>query len=403
MKRLRGFRLALVLAGAVALFWPARFGGIVGLTMVAGDSMEPGMNSGDLAVTVRQPSYGVGDPVVFEMPGLEQRYVIHRIVRVEDDGNFVTRGDNRTTDDNWRVAPKSIMGQQVMIIPRCEHPLCRNLPIPVIFGIGLLGLAAGMWVYSAVRGPRRHDHAAIPQSGHEPCTHEGVPMSTIVGQRDGAGTPAPLLDATSGGLVGIRVEPGTPGQSDLLAGYAVGLLTSARRRGVDEFVVLIASPTSEANSVTVSLLDDLDSSGCDANGLAVELSLADLEDPETKKAARMLSDRGAKLVLTGLREGLLSNRGALRRLVNRHRCDALVANVLDYDLESLCDCLDGTESLIAVGVATPEQLEALHAHGLEWWSGSLAETAGDESELPYGRRRTDKEPLRSQPVVTINH
>ncbi|MFM9597455.1 S26 family signal peptidase, partial [Streptomyces scabiei] len=64
-RRRRATRLVgLVLAAvAVVVLWPATWGGITGLTIVNGHSMEPTFSSGDLVVTVRQFSYAVGDVV----------------------------------------------------------------------------------------------------------------------------------------------------------------------------------------------------------------------------------------------------------------------------------------------------------------------------------------------------
>jgi signal peptidase len=103
----------------VALVWPAQFGGITGLTVVDGHSMEPLYHTGDLVISVRQPAYAVGDVVSYQVPegqpGAGGR-VIHRIVAV-DNGVYSTLGDNNPDLDPWRFESGDVLGKAVFMIP----------------------------------------------------------------------------------------------------------------------------------------------------------------------------------------------------------------------------------------------------------------------------------------------
>jgi signal peptidase I len=382
----RGLRLAIVLAGVVALLWPARWGGLFGMTMVAGDSMEPGMRSGDIAVTMRQPSYSEGDPIVFEMPGLEHRYVIHRIVRTDADGRFVTQGDNRETGDNWRVDPADVVGEQMLVIHRCEHPLCRNLSLPVLFGIGLLGIAAGLWIYAVVRGPRRREGAFVPDPGRIPRSGEGVALATIVSFADercatSETTVQPILDSEIGRLVALRVsavtgaDPREAGVARSVSEHALCLREAAGAAGAADLVVLAADPDLDR------LVEALDESE-DLRTLAIELPPGALADRGARRMVQRLTSRGARLVLSGLRSGLIGNRRALFRTLDRHGADAAVADLGTCALQAACSAVEEVGAVLVIGVSTAHELETLHEHGLEWWSGPLASPVVPELPSP---------------------
>ena len=106
--------IAVVLVWAVALR-PQFLGGPTAIVVVSGNSMEPGMHTGDLAVVRRQDSYRRGDVVAYRIPGGDVgkgRVVIHRIAGGSGTEGFVLRGDNRTSDDQWRPTQRDIVGKK---------------------------------------------------------------------------------------------------------------------------------------------------------------------------------------------------------------------------------------------------------------------------------------------------
>ncbi len=102
------FVLALLLI-IVGLRW-------IGLTVdpVMSGSMEPAISTGYLVVSIGHDfvTPHVGSVIVFDedvdaaSPGPES--ILHRIVAVNPDGSFVTKGDNNAVADPWSVRPDQV-------------------------------------------------------------------------------------------------------------------------------------------------------------------------------------------------------------------------------------------------------------------------------------------------------
>lgn len=108
-----------VVAGAVYL-WPAMLGGSTRLVIVSGDSMEPTYDLRDIVVVRDSGNTQIGDVVVFEVPDgeAEGMLVIHRVLERNDEGFFITQGDNRTTPDQWQLTEEDIVGKPLAHIPQ---------------------------------------------------------------------------------------------------------------------------------------------------------------------------------------------------------------------------------------------------------------------------------------------
>jgi hypothetical protein len=77
-----------------------------------------GLNIGDVAVVKGSESYKVGDIIVFSHN--YSRYpTIHRIVAVNDDGSFQTKGDHNAMqlDYEYRIDKKQIHGKVIFTVP----------------------------------------------------------------------------------------------------------------------------------------------------------------------------------------------------------------------------------------------------------------------------------------------
>ncbi len=106
---------------AVAVYlWPAMLGGSTRLVIVSGGSMEPTYHLRDIVVARDAGNTRVGDVVVFEVPEgrAEGMLIIHRILEVDDEGFFVTQGDDRTTPDQWQLTEDDIVGKPLLHIPK---------------------------------------------------------------------------------------------------------------------------------------------------------------------------------------------------------------------------------------------------------------------------------------------
>lgn len=119
-RRIGSGTLTLLIVISVFLLWPARLGGGTRLVIVSGHSMEPTYDLGDIVVARDGTTPEVGDIVVFAVPeGTGQgMLVIHRILEVDADGNFITQGDNRDTPDQWKLSENDIVGEPLVRIPK---------------------------------------------------------------------------------------------------------------------------------------------------------------------------------------------------------------------------------------------------------------------------------------------
>lgn len=116
--------LSLVFTIAVVAFtiymWPAMLGGNARLVVVSGHSMEPTYDLFDIVVTRDGGDTEVGDIVVFSVPEGEAKgmLIIHRVHEVDDDGHFITQGDNRDTPDQWQLTEDDIVGKPLLRVPQ---------------------------------------------------------------------------------------------------------------------------------------------------------------------------------------------------------------------------------------------------------------------------------------------
>jgi signal peptidase I len=136
---LRSWASALLFAGVCALVWPASLGGQVEYVMVAGESMEPGLHTGDLVVVRESDDLEIGDTVAFRVPDGEVgegAVVIHRIVGGGGDG-WQTQGDNRDLPDPWTPTDADVVGERWVMVPGLGNAFAKlRNPLP-------LGILAG--------------------------------------------------------------------------------------------------------------------------------------------------------------------------------------------------------------------------------------------------------------------
>lgn len=92
---------------------PANLGGPLTYVIVSGESMEPTLSQGDLAVVRKQPTYAPGDVIAFKVAEGESgegAIVIHRIVERGPDG-YVMQGDNKPIVDIWTPVDDEVTGK----------------------------------------------------------------------------------------------------------------------------------------------------------------------------------------------------------------------------------------------------------------------------------------------------
>ncbi len=150
--------LLLTIAGLLLVVWflllgPAFLGGPATYVLVSGESMEPTLHGGDLAVLRQQDDYGAGDIVAFRVPKGEPgagAIVIHRVVGGSPEGGFLMQGDNKDAPDRWSPTEDDILGKKWFSVPGGGRFLAY-LQSPLL----LAALAASTVVFLVLSGPEK--------------------------------------------------------------------------------------------------------------------------------------------------------------------------------------------------------------------------------------------------------
>ena len=107
----------------VILLWtvylrPVALGGTTTLVGIAGISMEPVMQAGDLAFVRREGAYEVGDIIAFRPQTVNAPdIVVHRVVAIEDEGQLRVQGDNNRRADPWTLRHEDVIGRLRLRLP----------------------------------------------------------------------------------------------------------------------------------------------------------------------------------------------------------------------------------------------------------------------------------------------
>lgn len=180
--RIASMTALVVVIFAIVTHWPMAFGGSTQLVWVSGDSMEPTYRAHDLVVVRAGDDYDVGDVVMYPIPdgqAGEGVFVIHRIVAVFDGGvgagrddtvRYVTRGDNRTSDDPWAPTADDIVGAVAHTV--AFGPISATWVMvalsPIVVAMVLGALAAAL-VWSWLSPPPRGGPVTDPDAGAWPA------------------------------------------------------------------------------------------------------------------------------------------------------------------------------------------------------------------------------------------
>lgn len=198
-----------VLAGAGLALASQLLEGPASYVVVSGQSMEPTLSTGDLAVLVRRESYRPGDVVAYHVPHGEPgagAVVIHRVIGGSAEVGYVTQGDNRGGPDAWRPKPDDVIGTMAFEIPRAGM-------VPTSLGSPMgLGVGAGLFAFFLLRGRGGARPTLQPPVTRPPVTRAEPPEpraarvavpatvdSTTPAVQPG---PSPLLVAAAGVALG---------------------------------------------------------------------------------------------------------------------------------------------------------------------------------------------------------
>lgn len=84
--------------------------------------MPTGFLIGDMPIVAGTDEYGVGDVIVYTAPG-QNFPIIHRIVRINSDGTYQTKGDNNSNQFPYEfaVSDEQIHGRVIFIVPKLGY------------------------------------------------------------------------------------------------------------------------------------------------------------------------------------------------------------------------------------------------------------------------------------------
>ena len=105
--------------------------------IVTGNSMEPFLHNGDLAILRKSQGYQVGDVVLYHHPKLGP--VIHRVIAAHREG-YSLQGDNNHWEDSYEPAVSEIAGELWVTLPGAgKVTRVLRTPIGIAMLVGVIG------------------------------------------------------------------------------------------------------------------------------------------------------------------------------------------------------------------------------------------------------------------------
>ena len=103
--------------------WPVQNGFYVGdMPIISGGTPLTGLFSLISDGNKNQEKYEIGDVIVYSVSGVNAP-IIHRIIKINDDGTYQTKGDNNSGQLNYEfsVKPEQVKGKVIFIIPKIGY------------------------------------------------------------------------------------------------------------------------------------------------------------------------------------------------------------------------------------------------------------------------------------------
>lgn len=139
-------------------FAPTALGGSSTYVTTYGNSMEPLLHRGDLALVQAKPAYRVGDVVAYRSE-LLGTVVLHRIIGRDGD-RYIFKGDHNTWTDADRPTGDRLLGEMVVHLPGIGARVQHLASPPAIAGLASVG-----FVPLIRRDRRRRSRPEAPTRG----------------------------------------------------------------------------------------------------------------------------------------------------------------------------------------------------------------------------------------------
>lgn len=143
-----------VLLPAIGLGWQP--------VVITSGSMSPLIRPGDVVLTVDDAAPEVGEVVTFVDPSRPDRLVTHRIVAVEEDGSYRTRGDANAVPDSTPVPSDNVLGRGRLLVPLVGLPLVWLSGGLLLFALWVAVTVAAAVTVSGRGGDAPREAAAGP-------------------------------------------------------------------------------------------------------------------------------------------------------------------------------------------------------------------------------------------------
>lgn len=80
------------------------------------NSMEPTISINDVVIAkkVEKQNIKIGDVITFLQEG---EVITHRVTKIDENGDYTTKGDNNNIEDTFKISYDNIEGKQVLTIP----------------------------------------------------------------------------------------------------------------------------------------------------------------------------------------------------------------------------------------------------------------------------------------------
>lgn len=134
----------ILILGAWTSFAPIQFGGQASYVVVAGASMEPSLQRGDLVIAKQSSRYELGDIITYQHPQVGP--VIHRVID-KDGGRYVVKGDNNDWIDAYHPHSSEVYGKAWLHLPNAGQYISR-LRQPG--WMALISIALGLMIMTTI-------------------------------------------------------------------------------------------------------------------------------------------------------------------------------------------------------------------------------------------------------------
>lgn len=172
-------------------------------TTVSSDSMAPAIRAGDVVDIVRVAPADLrpGQVLLVANPDAPGQLRLHRLSRIDSDGNLILRGDANPAEDSTPVRPSAVQGVGYLRVPYVGLPtvwLRNGSWVPLV---GLVGVAAILaWVAANPSLPRRRrsDCTARTRTSKREVAGKATAagaLALLLGVSLPTGPPAPIAQA----------------------------------------------------------------------------------------------------------------------------------------------------------------------------------------------------------------